>query len=171
MAELAALLPPGEQAQLTPGRYRYHSPIGPLDITMEPRGAVSRVDFGNGRDADLPQLDPDGPLARALHDYFRTGSGPEGVEVVLNVTPFQRMVLEAICAIPPGQVLSYADVAAAIGRPRAARAVGNALAANPVPVFIPCHRVVSSQGLGGYGGGLDKKRLLLDLESRGTTTP
>lgn len=170
MAEMATLLSPGEQGQLSSHRFRYYSPIGPLDITVEPHGAVSRVDFGNGTDGDLPALDPHGPVKTALDNYFRTGSGPEGVEIVLSVSPFQRMVLKAICSIPAGQVRSYANVAAAIGRPRAARAVGNALAANPAPVFIPCHRVVSSQGLGGYGGGLDKKRLLLDLESHGTTT-
>ena len=167
---MAALLSPGEQGQISSRRFRYYSPIGPLDITVEPQGAVSGVDFGNGAEPEVPALDPDGPLARALDDYFRTGSGPEGVEIVLSVSAFRRMVLEAICSIPPGQVLSYADVAAAIGRPRAARAVGNALAANPVPVFIPCHRVVGSHGLGGYGGGLDKKRLLLHLESQGVRT-
>jgi methylated-DNA-[protein]-cysteine S-methyltransferase len=67
-------------------------------------------------------------------------------------------------AIPFGQVATYADVAAAVGRPRAARAVGNANHANPWPIIIPCHRVVAATGLGGYGGGIEVKEFLLDLE-------
>lgn len=169
MAETAALLSPGEQAQLPAGRFRYHSPIGALDITVEQQ-AVSRVDFGDGIESGPPPLEPHSLVKRSLDDYFRTGSGPENVEIRFDATPFQRMVLEAISSIPPGEVRSYAEIASLIGHRGAARAVGNALAANPVPVFIPCHRVVGSRGLGGYGGGLDRKRVLLDLESRAAVT-
>ena len=80
-------------------------------------------------------------------------------------TPFQRAVWQATQEIPCGQTRSYGWLAARVGRPRAARAVGQAMAANPWPIIVPCHRVVSSNGrLGGYGGGLDVKERLLLLE-------
>ncbi len=79
-------------------------------------------------------------------------------------TPFQREVWDALCAIPYGQVRTYAEVADAVHRPRAARAIGNANHANPWPVIVPCHRVVAANGLGGYGGGDEVKRYLLELE-------
>ncbi len=80
-------------------------------------------------------------------------------------TAFQKAVWQAVQAIPYGQVRSYAQVAAAVGRPQAARAVGAAVGANPLPIVIPCHRVVCADGsLGGYGGGTEMKRDLLRLE-------
>jgi O-6-methylguanine DNA methyltransferase len=81
------------------------------------------------------------------------------------VKPFQRAVLTAIQKIPFGETRSYGWVARAIGKPRASRAVGQALGANPIPIIIPCHRIIASDGsLGGYGGGLPLKRKLLTLE-------
>jgi methylated-DNA-[protein]-cysteine S-methyltransferase len=79
-------------------------------------------------------------------------------------TEFQRDVWAALRAIPYGEVRTYGDVAAAVGRPLAARAVGNANHANPWPIIVPCHRVVASHGLGGYGGGEKVKRFLLGVE-------
>jgi len=81
-----------------------------------------------------------------------------------GATNFQRDVWVALLAIPYGQVRTYAQVAAAVQRPRAARAVGNANHANPWPIIVPCHRVVAAHGLGGYGGGDDVKQFLLELE-------
>jgi methylated-DNA-[protein]-cysteine S-methyltransferase len=84
-----------------------------------------------------------------------------------SCTPFQRQVLRIVQTIPPGQTWSYADVARAAGKPGAARAVGQVMARNPVPLFVPCHRVVASGGgLGGFSapGGLNTKRELLELE-------
>lgn len=82
-----------------------------------------------------------------------------------GLTPFQRAVYRAVLAIPPGEVRSYAWVARRAGRPRAARAAGNALRANPYTIVIPCHRVVRSDGaLGGYSKGCRRKRLLLAAE-------
>ena len=79
--------------------------------------------------------------------------------------PFQQAVLRATARIPRGQVRTYGQIAAQLGKPGAARAVGNALAANPFPLAIPCHRVVRAGGqLGGFGGGSALKRALLDLE-------
>jgi len=78
---------------------------------------------------------------------------------------FDRLVLDATEKIPYGAVSTYQQVAERAGNPRASRAAGNALGSNPIPIVIPCHRVVrTGHGLGGYGGGLDKKQLLLDLE-------
>ncbi len=80
-------------------------------------------------------------------------------------TPFQKLVWNALCTIPPGETLSYADVAERIGSPKAARAVGLACGSNPLAPMIPCHRVVRSDGsLGGYGFGIDRKRTLLERE-------
>jgi methylated-DNA-[protein]-cysteine S-methyltransferase len=107
--------------------------------------------------------------AEELAEYFRgvrrlflTPLAPAG-------TPFQRAVWDEVALVPFGEVRSYAEVALEIGRPRAVRAVGGANARNPVPIFVPCHRVIGSNGsLTGYAGGLDAKRWLLSLEgSRG----
>lgn len=82
-------------------------------------------------------------------------------------TPFQRAVWDALLTIPYGATASYADIARQIGRPSATRAVGAANGRNPIPILIPCHRVIGTDGtLTGYGGGLDRKRALLALESQ-----
>lgn len=109
------------------------------------------------------------PLFQALDRYF-AGQPEDFVQIPLDLrgTPFQQMVWQAIRAIPYGQVRTYGQIARAIGRPRAARAVGQATGANPVPIVVPCHRVVGCQGLGGYGGGLALKERLLALERVGS---
>jgi len=84
----------------------------------------------------------------------------------VEATAFQRDCWRALNDIPYGDVLTYGDVAIAIGRPRAARAIGNAVHVNPWPILVPCHRVVASNGIGGYGGGVAVKEFLLDLEER-----
>ena len=81
-----------------------------------------------------------------------------------RVTPFRRRVYEALLRVGRGQTCTYGELAAAAGSAGAARAVGSAMAENPVPLIIPCHRVVAAGGLGGYGGGLELKRRLLALE-------
>jgi len=109
---------------------------------------------------------PTEPLRRELEQYF-AGRRRE-FELPLDwslVGPFGRRVLRATAEIPFGGWLSYADVAAEAGSPRGSRAAGNALGANPIPIVIPCHRVLRSGGvLGGYGGGVQRKRWLLELE-------
>jgi len=83
----------------------------------------------------------------------------------LRATPFQRAVYDALLAIPYGETRSYAEVARSLGQPRAVRAVGAANGANPLPLVVPCHRVIATGGkLGGYGGGLPLKRRLLAME-------
>ena len=101
--------------------------------------------------------------------HFSRSAAPRGVPAAAwaRLTDFQRRVYAAICRIPPGETRSYQWVAERIGRPRAARAVGNALHRNPFALKIPCHRVVRADGsLGGYAGGPAKKRALLHAERR-----
>jgi methylated-DNA-[protein]-cysteine S-methyltransferase len=106
--------------------------------------------------------------ARQLTAYFAGRLIDFEVPVRLHGTPFQRRVWAALVDIPYGDTISYGELAARIGQPTAARAVGLANGRNPVAVIVPCHRVVGSTGsLVGYGGGLDRKRYLLRLEQRG----
>jgi methylated-DNA-[protein]-cysteine S-methyltransferase len=102
---------------------------------------------------------------KQLEEYF--GGTRREFDVHLateRATEFQRDVWNALVEIPFGEVRTYGEVAESVERPRASRAVGNANHANPWPIFVPCHRVVATTGLGGYGGGDDVKRYLLDLE-------
>jgi methylated-DNA-[protein]-cysteine S-methyltransferase len=114
-------------------------------------------------------VEADGQLdetRRELDEYF--DGRRQAFELPLDWTlvgPFGRRVLRAASQIPFGGVLSYTEVAAEAGSPRGSRAAGNALGANPIPIVVPCHRVLRSGGaLGGYGGGLERKRYLLELE-------
>lgn len=103
--------------------------------------------------------------ARQLREFFQgKRHNFEVVRAPVTATTFQHEVWRALTEIPYGEVRTYTDVATAVGRPNAMRAVGNANHANPWPVIVPCHRVVAKSGLGGYGGGVDVKRFLLSLE-------
>lgn len=108
------------------------------------------------------------PLAAALaqlEEYFAGRRRTFDVPLELDGTEFQRSVWRGLAEIPYGETVSYAEMAMMVGRPHAYRAVGQANGANPVPIVLPCHRVVASGGrLGGYGGGLGMKRQLLELE-------
>ena len=87
-----------------------------------------------------------------------------------GLPPFHRLALSAVKDIPYGQTRTYGQIAAAVGRPKACRAVGQANGANPMPLFIPCHRVVGAGGaLTGFGSGLDVKKALLQMEKEGGT--
>ncbi len=116
----------------------------------------------------LSELTPGGELNRHLESQvqeYLSGTRREfSVPTYLNVTDFASSVLTRVAAIPYGATRTYGQIAKELGNPKAARAVGTANARNPLPLIIPCHRVVASNGLGGYGGGLDMKRRLLELE-------
>jgi methylated-DNA-[protein]-cysteine S-methyltransferase len=108
---------------------------------------------------------PVADAAKQLEEYFAGTRRTFQVKLTdVAATTFQHDVWNALRAIPYGQVRTYGDVADAVNRPRAHRAVGNANHVNPWPIVVPCHRVVASAGLGGYGGGDEVKRYLLDLE-------
>jgi methylated-DNA-[protein]-cysteine S-methyltransferase len=108
------------------------------------------------------------PVARQLKEYFSGRNLTFDVSVDLSkLTHFQRQVLTAIQRVPPGETISYSGLARLIGNPKAARAVGRALGSNPIPIIIPCHRALASDGsLGGYSGrgGVRTKQALLELE-------
>jgi methylated-DNA-[protein]-cysteine S-methyltransferase len=140
-----------------------HTPIGDLTISEE-AGAIVALDWGWGRDqTETPLL----AEARAqLHAYFDQALTRFTLPLAPEGTAYRRRVWQALTEIPYGETRSYIAIARAVGG--AARAVGQASGANPIPILIPCHRVVGSVGLGGYSGGdgLETKRCLLALESR-----
>jgi methylated-DNA-[protein]-cysteine S-methyltransferase len=104
-------------------------------------------------------------VGEQLREYFAGERSSFDVALMLRGSAFERRVWSALQEIPYGQTVSYAEIARRIGRPTAARAVGLANARNPVAVIVPCHRVIGADGrLTGYGGGLERKRLLLELE-------
>lgn len=111
-----------------------------------------------------------GPVQSWIDAYFGALPAPELHLDRSLITPFQDRVLAATSGIPPGEVRTYGQVAALAGNSKAARATGRALGANPIPIVLPCHRVVAADGsLHGYAGGLDVKRLLLDHERETAT--
>ena len=100
-----------------------------------------------------------------LNEYFAGKRQSFGCDYLLFTSPFRKKSLEAVLEIPYGERQSYAQIAKKVGNARAVRAAGSANATNPLPILIPCHRVISSDGsLGGYGGGLEMKQWLLDHE-------
>lgn len=141
------------------------SPIGPLGIETDERGRLVSIRFG--ADTRHPTPDTREAVARQLREYFAGTRRTFDVELALRGTPFQVAVWEELCRIPYGDVVTYAELARRIGKPSAVRAVGAANGANPVPVIVPCHRVIGSNGtLTGYGGGIERKQFLLALEGR-----
>lgn len=146
------------------------SPVGPLLLTGTPDSLVSISFLRHSNAAPPPQgLRNDRALRKPLQqldEYFRGERRRFDLEVDPRGTAFQRSVWNALMKIPYGETRSYGELARAIGKPAASRAVGAANGANPIPIVIPCHRVIGSGGsLTGFGGGLDAKRYLLDLES------
>lgn len=151
--------------------YRTPSPVGPLFLAASEKGLV-RLEFEARvmkMDAKRVQLRESKqtlvPYLRELDEYFSGERREFRMPLDLRGTPFQLACWRALLAIPYGETRSYADVARAIGHPQAFRAVGMANNRNPIAIVVPCHRVIASGGsLCGYGGGLDIKRKLLDLE-------
>jgi methylated-DNA-[protein]-cysteine S-methyltransferase len=157
---------------------RVATPIGLLMVAASPRGVI-RIDF-----AARPAARRQRPAARAntpearqaqqhlvaavrqLREYFAGRRSSFDLSLDLAGTPYQRRVWSALRGIRFGRTVSYGELAAQIGAPHGARAVGRACATNPAPVVVPCHRVVGGDGsLHGYDGGLWRKQRLLELES------
>ena len=151
--------------------YRYvDSPVGPLLLAEDEQG-LRRIGFDEGKGKVLPAVgwreerDCCAEAARQLQEYFGGSRRQFELRLAPFGTEFQLEVLDALQTIPFGETRSYADIANQIGRPRAIRAVGAANGRNPLPIVIPCHRVIGSDGsLTGFGGGLATKSQLLKLE-------
>jgi len=148
------------------------SPIGQL-LLAGSADALQVIGFPHGdkaRRADIGWERYDEPFkktARQLNEYFAGERREFELELTPEGTKFQVQVLEALRGIPYGETRTYRDIAEAVGRPKAVRAVGNANGRNPLPIVIPCHRVIGSDGsLTGFGGGIEAKRYLLDLEQQ-----
>jgi O-6-methylguanine DNA methyltransferase len=151
------------------------SPIGRLSlysdgealtgIDMESRAAPADASPGGG----IAVLNA---AARQLKEYFARDRREFDLLILLHGTPFQRKVWEQLRKIPCGETRSYGELAARIRQPGAARAVGLANGRNPVPIVIPCHRVIGADGtLTGYGGGVERKQWLLEHERNMCNTP
>jgi methylated-DNA-[protein]-cysteine S-methyltransferase len=158
-------------APCLPTRYALlASPVGELLMSVDSQDRLTRLHFP-GRTQAIPRewLRDEDALAepsRQLREYFASERTDFELALAPAGTPFQRQVWEALRAIPYGTTVSYGEIARAVGQPGAARAVGGANNRNPIAIVIPCHRVIGASGsLTGYGGGLERKRTLLALES------
>lgn len=132
---------------------------GPVTLKLDASGKVMAL--------VLPSLDKD-PRKPFLASDFQTLEAltvRHSPVATPNGTPFQQAVWNELKNIPRGQTRTYGEIAAAIGHPKAARAVGSACGANPLPIFIPCHRAVAAKGLGGFSCGLPWKKILLEMEA------
>jgi methylated-DNA-[protein]-cysteine S-methyltransferase len=156
-------------------RFEWSSPVGPLALEADDHGRLARLAFGDAHNQLGATVDaaPEGVLAdtvRQLEEYFARSRREFALELAPQGTPFQLAVWDALLAIPYGATASYADIARAVGRPNAVRAVGQANGRNPLAIVVPCHRIIGSDhSLTGYGGGIDRKRFLLALEGAAIT--
>ena len=154
----------------------YKSPLGTYTLVCSHRGVI-RVGPEERAERHLARWKRNGirleegtehntALVRELDAYFAGRLRQFTVPLDLRGTAFQLRVWEVLYGIPYGETRSYGEVAQAVGKPKAARAVGQANGRNPISIIVPCHRVIGSDGgLTGYGGGLHRKKALLDLES------
>ena len=145
--------------------WMYAEPIGLYVVVETDSNTVKTLEMTREKPA-IKQTRT--PIIRALEDYFATGSDSGLLKFDFDrsgLTPFRVKIMEALRQVPAGETMTYGELAAAAGCPGGARAVGNVMARNPVPLLVPCHRVLATNGLGGFTGGLDVKRKLLRLES------
>lgn len=144
-------------------RFKLETPIGSLRI-CEKQGLVVAVEF------DQPDKELELKIRSKSVDQLRAYFAGERCELDLSIslsgTKFQLSVWKAISEIPFGKTVTYKQLAESVGKPKAVRAVANACGANPLPIIIPCHRVVASNGMGGYSGGLWRKEWLLAHEAK-----
>lgn len=154
----------------------FDTPIGELLLAGE-ADALTMIGFPKGsmrRDPEADWIYNEEPFAivrQQLGEYFAGQRKSFDLPLALQGTEFQVSVLEALQTIPYGETTSYGAIAKQIGRPKAVRAVGAANGRNPIPIIVPCHRVIGSGGdLTGFGGGLDTKAALLRLEAENSGT-
>lgn len=149
------------------GLFEEPEPFPDLAIVTDDEGAVLELNFLRGGDPRPQPIQPErnAHVERQLEEYFANRRQTFDLALKPKGTEFQRQVWRALTEIPFGETRSYLDVASAIGRPTATRAVGAANGANPIVIVQPCHRVIGSNGtLTGFGGGLSAKAVLLTLE-------
>jgi methylated-DNA-[protein]-cysteine S-methyltransferase len=148
------------------------SPVGGLFVAATQRGLCRISYWPDGMEEALARTfgprvlrSPLDDVRRELDEYFEGTRHEFDLPLDLRVAPFHADVLAELARVPYGRTETYGSLAAKVGRPRAARAVGTVMNRNPIPIVLPCHRVVGSTGsLVGYAGGLDRKRTLLELE-------
>lgn len=166
------------------GRLIYYSemnsPIGPLIVARTEKG-ICWINFGKSEDnlfilkrwakrwVNTDQLVNDHEKLKdaisQLNEYFSKERNEFALEIDLLGTPFQKLVWKSLLKIPYGEIRSYKDIAMEINAPKAVRAIGGANHNNPIPIIVPCHRVIGSNGnLVGYGGGINIKQFLLEME-------
>lgn len=152
-----------------------NSPIGELLLAGD-ADALTMIGFPKGSMRRDPQPDwifnekPFAEAMRQLEEYFGGERRDFDLPLRLDGTEFQLLVLDELQKIPYGETTSYGDIAKRIGRPKASRAVGAANGRNPIPIVVPCHRVIGTSGdLTGFGGGIDTKEALLRLEAENTS--
>lgn len=159
---------------------RLDSPVGPLFAAVDGEGALVRLAFldaAGGEAAEIGRLaTPSGAAPRRspercrtaaeqLAQYFAGSRRAFDLPLAPRGTDFQRAVWSELARVPYGSTVTYGELAGRVGRARASRAVGGANNRNPLPIVVPCHRVIGADGsLTGYGGGLERKRALLALE-------
>jgi methylated-DNA-[protein]-cysteine S-methyltransferase len=141
------------------------TPLGPVSFAVDRLGRLCRLEFRSAAVRCAPREAAVRRLSDQLAEYFSGARETFEVELAPQGTPFQLSVWDALTTIPYGKTWSYAELARQIGKPGAARAVGQANGANPIPIVVPCHRVIAADGsIGGYSGGLGIKRKLLAVE-------
>lgn len=159
---------------------RWPSPVGTLLLVTDNNGVLRALEFAENEsrmlsllrrhygDSPLTEGKAPAPLKRSLAAYFNGDiAALAHIETATAGTQFQREVWKALRSIPAGTTISYGQLAAKLGRKGASRAVGAANGANPIPIVVPCHRVIGADGsLTGFGSGLPRKRWLLDHEKR-----
>jgi methylated-DNA-[protein]-cysteine S-methyltransferase len=150
----------------------FPSPVGELFLAATPRG-LCRISYTvDGQDEAVARVfgarvlrSPLDEVRRELDEYFEGRRHEFDLPLDIRVAPFHEAVLHELARVPYGQTDTYGHLAILVGRPKAARAVGTVMNRNPIPIVLPCHRIVGANGsLTGYGGGLPVKRALLELE-------
>jgi methylated-DNA-[protein]-cysteine S-methyltransferase len=152
--------------------HRFSTPVGDMLAAVDEAGALVRLQFGSEGDTlDMPNAtvvtdrERCDHVVKQLGEYFRQERREFDLPLAMQGTPFQKTVWTALLTIPYGVTISYRELAERIGSPAAVRAVGRANGSNPIPIVVPCHRVIGADGsLTGYGGGIAAKEQLLRLE-------